>query len=223
MLNWLITTSLKNRLLVAILAAALILVGGRSLTNLPIDAFPDTTPVQVQINTVAPALSPLEIERQATALVEQAIGGLPGLDEVRADGSAAPLVHAAHRLLRPHVPRRPGGGGAALGARAPDEQRRRQDVALGAPLEIAAGVERVAAQGVEVRLVVPRYGDESDEAGIVRVAGRPVPGDREDRLVGWQAMDVPQVHLYEFDDVFTAPLHGFRDTPDYWARASAKP
>ena len=29
--------------------------------------------------------------------------------------------------------------------------------------------------------------------------------------------------LYEFDDVFTAPLHGFRDTPDYWTRASAKP
>jgi hypothetical protein len=29
--------------------------------------------------------------------------------------------------------------------------------------------------------------------------------------------------IYEFDDVFTAPLHGFRDTPDYWARASAKP
>jgi predicted alpha/beta-fold hydrolase len=29
--------------------------------------------------------------------------------------------------------------------------------------------------------------------------------------------------LYEFDDVFTAPLHGFRDTPDYWARASARP
>ncbi len=29
--------------------------------------------------------------------------------------------------------------------------------------------------------------------------------------------------LYEFDNVFTAPLHGFRDTPDYWARASAKP
>ncbi len=29
--------------------------------------------------------------------------------------------------------------------------------------------------------------------------------------------------LYEFDNVFTAPLHGFRDTPDYWARASARP
>jgi predicted alpha/beta-fold hydrolase len=29
--------------------------------------------------------------------------------------------------------------------------------------------------------------------------------------------------LFEFDNVFTAPLHGYRDTPDYWARASAKP
>jgi glycosyltransferase involved in cell wall biosynthesis len=46
----------------------------------------------------------------------------------------------------------------------------------------------LAGQGVEVRLVVPRYGDEPDESGIVRVAGRPVPGDREDRLVGWRAM-----------------------------------
>jgi glycosyltransferase involved in cell wall biosynthesis len=46
----------------------------------------------------------------------------------------------------------------------------------------------LADEGVEVRLVVPRYGDEPDEAGVVRVAGRPVPGDREDRLVGWRAM-----------------------------------
>lgn len=46
----------------------------------------------------------------------------------------------------------------------------------------------LAGQGIEVRLVVPRYGDEAEEAGVVRVAGRPVPGDREDRLVGWRAM-----------------------------------
>lgn len=46
----------------------------------------------------------------------------------------------------------------------------------------------LAAQGVEVKLVVPRYGDEADEPGIVRVAGRPVPGDPEDRMVGWRAM-----------------------------------
>ena len=46
----------------------------------------------------------------------------------------------------------------------------------------------LAAQGVELRLVAPRYGGEPDEAGVVRVAGWPVPGDREDRLVGWRAM-----------------------------------
>jgi len=46
----------------------------------------------------------------------------------------------------------------------------------------------LAAHGVEVRLVVPRYGDEAEEPGVVRVPGRPVPGDREDRLVGWRAM-----------------------------------
>ncbi len=46
----------------------------------------------------------------------------------------------------------------------------------------------LAAQGIEVRLVVPRYGDEAEESGVVRVAGRPIPGDREDRLVGWRAM-----------------------------------
>jgi 1,2-diacylglycerol 3-alpha-glucosyltransferase len=46
----------------------------------------------------------------------------------------------------------------------------------------------LAALGVEVRLVVPLYGNEPDEPGIFRVAGRPLPGDPEDRLVGWRAM-----------------------------------
>ena len=48
--------------------------------------------------------------------------------------------------------------------------------------------QTLAGQGVEIRLVVPHYGDEPAEAGIVRVPGRPIPGDREDRLVGWRAM-----------------------------------
>src|ERR1035437_5265107 len=83
MLNWLITTSLNNRLLVAILATLLILVGGRALTNLPIDAFPDTTPVQVQINTTVPSLNAEEAESQVTIPVELAVGGLPGLNNIR--------------------------------------------------------------------------------------------------------------------------------------------
>lgn len=83
MLNWLVQTSLKNRLLVCVLAVALVFIGGRSLRLLPIDAFPDTTPVQVQINASVPALSPQEVEQQVTIPVELAVSGLPGLQNVR--------------------------------------------------------------------------------------------------------------------------------------------
>ena len=83
MLNWVISFSLRNRLLVCLLALALAAIGGRALSRLPIDAFPDTTPVQVQVNTSAPSLNPLEIEQQITLSVELAISGLPGLTNVR--------------------------------------------------------------------------------------------------------------------------------------------
>jgi len=83
MLNGVIDWSLRHRLVVILASLGLILAGVIAFRRLPLDAFPDTTPVQVQVNTVAPALSPLEIERQITAPVEQAISGLPGLDEVR--------------------------------------------------------------------------------------------------------------------------------------------
>ena len=83
MLNWIIDFSLRNRLLVCILAVVLVVIGGRSLLRLPIDAFPDTTPVQVQINTSVPSLNPLEAEQQVTLPIEQAISGLPRLQNVR--------------------------------------------------------------------------------------------------------------------------------------------
>ncbi|MCX4242578.1 efflux RND transporter permease subunit [Paraliomyxa miuraensis] len=83
MLTRLIDLCLRYRPLVLLATAVLALVGLASLSRLPFDAFPDTTPVQVQVNTTAPALSPLEVERQITFPVEQAISGLPGLTEVR--------------------------------------------------------------------------------------------------------------------------------------------
>src|SRR5579884_306867 len=83
MLNAIIVWSLHHRLIVLASALAFAVAGALSLRYLPIDAFPDTTPVQVQINTVAPALSPEEIERQITFPVEQAISGLPGLQQLR--------------------------------------------------------------------------------------------------------------------------------------------
>jgi cobalt-zinc-cadmium resistance protein CzcA len=79
----LIDWSLRHRLVVCLLWAGVAVAGVLALQRLPIDAFPDTTPVLVQVNTVAPALSPLEIERRATAPIEQQLSGLPGLREVR--------------------------------------------------------------------------------------------------------------------------------------------
>jgi cobalt-zinc-cadmium resistance protein CzcA len=83
MLNALIGFSLKNRFVVLLLAGILIVLGVWAAMRLPLDAFPDTTPVQIQINTVAPQLSPEEVERQITFPVELALGGLKGLEQVR--------------------------------------------------------------------------------------------------------------------------------------------
>ena len=83
MFDAIVSWSLNNRLAVLVLSAALVVGGLLALQQLPIDAFPDTTPIQVQINTNAPSLNPVEIEQQITFPVEQAIGGIPGLIDVR--------------------------------------------------------------------------------------------------------------------------------------------
>src|SRR3954447_25985868 len=83
MLNAVIVFSLKNRFVVLLVSALLVVVGVRAALRLPLDAFPDTTPVQVQTNTVAPELSPEEIERLITFPVEYEMGGLKGLEELR--------------------------------------------------------------------------------------------------------------------------------------------
>ena len=57
MLNWIIDASLKHRALVILVTVLFAVIGGFSLQQLDIDAFPDTTPVMIQINTVAPSLA----------------------------------------------------------------------------------------------------------------------------------------------------------------------
>ncbi|MGI9014412.1 MAG: efflux RND transporter permease subunit [Phycisphaerales bacterium] len=83
MLNAIINWSLQHRVLVIAITLIVVGTGAYSMQYLPIDAYPDTTPVMVQINTTAPSLSPLEIEQQVTFPIEQVVSGLPGLKEVR--------------------------------------------------------------------------------------------------------------------------------------------
>jgi cobalt-zinc-cadmium resistance protein CzcA len=75
--------ALRQRVFVLMGTLALIAAGVWSALRLPIDAVPDITNVQVQINTTVPALSPEEIERQISFPIEMEMGGLPGLEEVR--------------------------------------------------------------------------------------------------------------------------------------------
>jgi cobalt-zinc-cadmium resistance protein CzcA len=83
MINAVLAFSVRQRwlvLLVSLLAAAL---GVFALTRLPIDAVPDITNNQVQVNAVVPSLSPFDIEKQVTYPVETALAGIPGLEYTR--------------------------------------------------------------------------------------------------------------------------------------------
>ena len=83
MLERLIAFAIRHRWLMMVLTAGLIAVGVWSFQRLPIDATPDITNVQVQINTEAPGYSPLESEQRVTYPIETALAGLPRLDYTR--------------------------------------------------------------------------------------------------------------------------------------------
>lgn len=83
MLEKIILFSIRQRWLVLIVTLGMCALGVFNYRRLPIDAVPDITNVQVQINTEAPGFSPLEAEQRVTYPVETAMAGLPKLDYTR--------------------------------------------------------------------------------------------------------------------------------------------
>ena len=83
MISNLIDRALDNRFVVGLNTLLLIVVGLWATVNLPIDAVPDVTNVQVQVLTTAPALGPLEVEQFITFPVETALSGVPRVEDVR--------------------------------------------------------------------------------------------------------------------------------------------
>ena len=83
MINRILALSINSRWAVVALAAAICALGAWNFTRLPIDAVPDITNVQVQVNSLAPGYSPLEVEQRITFPLELAMGGLPKLDYTR--------------------------------------------------------------------------------------------------------------------------------------------
>ena len=83
MLDRLLEFSLRQRPFIALATVVLIAAGVLAALRLPIDAVPDITNVQVQINTAVPALAPEEIEKLVTFPIESEMAGLPGMVELR--------------------------------------------------------------------------------------------------------------------------------------------
>jgi cobalt-zinc-cadmium resistance protein CzcA len=83
MIDRILEASLRNRLLVALLAVGVLGGGAFALTRLPIDAFPDVSPVLVQVITVPSGLAPEEVERLVTYPVEVAMNGIPGVSHTK--------------------------------------------------------------------------------------------------------------------------------------------
>lgn len=83
MINKIIHFSVYRRNIVFFLAAVLAIAGWITFENLPIDAVPDITNVQVQINTTIEGLAPEEIERNITVPVETTMNGIAGVTQVR--------------------------------------------------------------------------------------------------------------------------------------------
>ena len=115
MFDYLIGYSLKNRGLVLLVLLGLIGVGVHSLLNLPIDAVPDITNVQVMAFTSAPALGPKEVEQFITIPVENAMNGIPRIEEVRSFSQFGNLRGYDHLSGRDRYLLGPPAGGERFG------------------------------------------------------------------------------------------------------------
>ena len=83
MLNAIVDASLRYKVLVLVAFAVLIGLGIQAFRNVPVDAFPDVTPIQVNVYTESPGLAAEDVERLLTTPIEGAMAGLPGVEEVR--------------------------------------------------------------------------------------------------------------------------------------------
>ena len=83
MLNNLVEASLRYKFLVIVAFAVVAFLGWRAVTTVPIDAFPDVTPVQVNIYTEAAGLAAEDVEELLTFPVESGMAGLPGVQQIR--------------------------------------------------------------------------------------------------------------------------------------------
>lgn len=83
MLNYIVGLALRYRALILVAFALLVFLGVRAWRQIPVDAFPDVTPIQVNVLTESPGLAAEDVEQLLTIPIESAMAGLPDVDQVR--------------------------------------------------------------------------------------------------------------------------------------------
>lgn len=83
MLTSIVELSLRYKLLVIVSFAIVVFLGARAFQQVPVDAFPDVTPVQVNVYTESPGLAAEDVETLLTVPIETTMAGLPGVEQVR--------------------------------------------------------------------------------------------------------------------------------------------
>lgn len=83
MLNAIVAASLRYKVLVLVAFAVVVGLGIQAFRQVPVDAFPDVTPIQVSIYTESPGLAAEDVEKLLTTPIEGGMAGLPGVEEVR--------------------------------------------------------------------------------------------------------------------------------------------
>jgi cobalt-zinc-cadmium resistance protein CzcA len=83
MLNPIVDISLRYKVLVLVGFLLIVVFGVQAFRAVPVDAFPDVTPVQVNVYTESPGLAAEDVEKLLTFPIETAMAGLPGVEEIR--------------------------------------------------------------------------------------------------------------------------------------------
>ncbi|WP_281245929.1 efflux RND transporter permease subunit [Oceanisphaera psychrotolerans] len=95
MFSWIVNTSLRNRLMVLVVALILMIYGGITAWQMPVDVFPDLNKPTVTIMTEAGGMAPEEVEQLVTFPLETRLNGMPGVTRVRSvSGVGLSIVYA---------------------------------------------------------------------------------------------------------------------------------
>src|SRR6266540_407647 len=98
MMRWIVGSSLRFRYIVVALAAGMMVFGVVQLRGIPVDVFPEFAPPRVEIQTACLGLSASDVEELVTVPLEDALNGLPGLDEMRS--SSVPQLSSIELIFK---------------------------------------------------------------------------------------------------------------------------